>query len=293
LTWTNDGSRRLIVCADDFGRDIAVNEAVEAAYRDGILSTASLMVAAPEAADAAARARRLPGLRVGLHLVLVDGAAVLPPGGIAGLVGADGRFDDNQALAGFRYFFQPGMRRLLAAEIRAQFEAFRATGLVLDHVNAHKHMHLHPTVARLTVEIGREYGMRAVRLPAEPVAALRRAFPGERYRGAAYAPAVAALRRRLRRAGVASNDHVFGIAWSGGMVEDRLLTLLPHLPAGVSDLYCHPATHTTPLLATDMPGYRHAEELAALLSPAVRRRIAELGITLIAYGDLDPSPHRA
>jgi len=85
-------SRRLIVCADDFGRDLAVNEAVEIAHRDGILSTASLMVAAPEAADAVQRARRLPGLRVGLHLVLVDGAAVLPPGDIAGLVAPDGRF---------------------------------------------------------------------------------------------------------------------------------------------------------------------------------------------------------
>src|SRR5213078_1596649 len=117
--------RRLIVCADDFGRDIAINEAVEAASRDGILSCASLMVAAPAAADAVARARLLPGLRVGL-----------------------------------RYFFLPGVRRLLAAEIRAQFEAFRATGLALDHVNAHQHMHLHPVVARLIVEIGRSYGMR-------------------------------------------------------------------------------------------------------------------------------------
>ena len=289
MKWPNDGSRRLIICADDFGRDLAVNEAVETAHRDGILSTASLMVAAPAAADAAERARRLPGLRVGLHLVLVDGAAVSPPGDIAGLVGADGRFDDNQTRAGFRFFFQPGMRRRLATEIEAQFEAFRATGLPLDHVNAHKHMHLHPTVARLIVEIGRDYGMRAVRLPAEPVAALRRAVPGERHRGAAYAPAVAALRRRLGRAGLASNDHVFGIAWSGSMVEERLLALLPYLPAGVSDLYCHPATHTTPRLAAEMPGYRHADELAALVSPAVRRRIGELGITLIGYGDL-PSP---
>jgi chitin disaccharide deacetylase len=279
-------TRRLIVCADDFGRDVAVNEAVEAAYRDGILSTASLMVAAPSAADAVERARRLPGLAVGLHLVLVDGQAMLPASDIAGLVDADGRFDDNQARAGFRYFFAPGVRRLLAAEIRAQFEAFRAAGLALDHVDAHKHMQLHPTVARLIVEIGRDYGMRAVRLPAEPAAALRRAFPQERYRGAVYAPAVAALRRRLRRAGLAANDHVFGIAWSGAMTEARVLGLLPHLPPGISDLYFHPATHTTPELAANMPGYRHAEELAALTSPAVRRRIAELGISLIGYGDL-------
>ncbi len=278
--------RRLIVTADDFGRDVAINEAVEAASCDGILSGASLMVAAPAAADAVARAHRLPGLRVGLHLVLSDGRPVLPPGEVRGLVGADGRFDDNQIRAGLRYFFVPGMRRRLAAEIRAQFEAFRATGLALDHVNAHQHMHLHPTVARLIVEIGRSYGLSAVRLPAEPVAVLRRAFPGEPHRAPVYRPAVAALRRRLRCAGLASNDQVFGIAWSGAMVEERVLGLLPHLPPGVSEIYCHPATRQTSALAAAMPGYRNSEELAALLSPVLRQRIAELGISLVGFGDL-------
>lgn len=284
-----EATRRLIVCADDFGRDVAVNEAVEAAYRDGVLTCASLMVAAPAGADAVGRARRLSGLGVGLHLVLIDGSPVLPPSELPRLVGSDGRFDDNQVRAGLRFFLAPGIRSRLAAEIRAQFEAFRATGLALDHVNAHKHMHLHPTVARLIVEIGREYGMRAVRLPVEPAAALRAAFPGERYRAPPYGAVVAALRRRLRRGGMAFNDHVFGIAWSGGMVEERVIGLLPRLPPGVSEIYFHPATRTTPALAAAMPGYRHAEELAALLSPAVRRRIAELGISLIGYSDLAPS----
>jgi hopanoid biosynthesis associated protein HpnK len=281
-------TRRLIVCADDFGRDVAINEAVEAAHREGILSSASLMVAAPAACDAVARAGRLPGLRVGLHLVLVDGNAVLPRLELPRLVDEDGRFDANQARAGFRYFFKPGMRRLLAAEIRAQFEAFRATGLVLDHVNAHKHMHLHPTVARLVVEIGRDYGLRAVRLPVEPRMPLRRAFPGERPPMPPPGFAVAALRRRLRRAGLAANDHVFGIAWSGAMTEDRVLALLPHLPEGVSELYFHPASETTPALRAAMPGYRPTEELAALVSPGVRRRIEELGIRLVSYADLAP-----
>ncbi|HEX3860849.1 MAG TPA: hopanoid biosynthesis-associated protein HpnK [Stellaceae bacterium] len=279
---------RLIVSADDFGRDVAVNEAVEIAHRDGILSTASLMVAAPAAADAVACAQRLPNLRVGLHLVLIDGVAVSPAADIRGLVDAEGRFGDNQGLAGFRYFFVPGMRRRLAAEIRAQFEAFRATGLALDHVNAHKHMHLHPTVARLIIEIGRDYGMHAMRVPDEPVEPLRRALPGEPVKPPAYRPVVTALRRRLRRAGIAANDHVFGVAWSGAMTEQRLLALLPCLPPGVSELYSHPASRTTPALATGMPGYRHAEELAALVSPNVRRRVAELGIELIGYRDLVP-----
>ena len=244
------------------------------------------MVTAPAAADAVARAHRLTSLRVGLHLVLIDGSPALPPEQLCGLVRRDGRFDGHQLRAGLRIFLVPGARRRLAAEIRAQFEAFRATGLTLDHVNAHKHMHLHPTVARLVVEIGRDYGLRAVRLPAEPADVLRRAFPGERLLARPPGFAVAALRRRLKHAGVAMNDQVFGIAWSGAMVENRILGLLPCLPPGVSEVYCHPATERSPALAAAMPGYRNPEELAALLSARVKRRIEELGIGLVSYGDL-------
>ena len=243
------------------------------------------MVGGTAAADAVARAHRLPELRVGLHLNLTEGHPVLPAVEVPQLVRDDGEFDRNMARAGLRYAVFPSVRCQLVSEIRAQFEVFRATGLALDHVNAHEHMHLHPYVAGLIIEIGRDYGMKAVRVPAEPVAVLRKAFPEERYRTPLYRPWVVALQRRLRRAGLHTNDHVFGLAWSGGMVEDRILGLIPHLPDGVSEIYFHPATRRTPLVGA-APSYRHQDELAALLSPLVRNRIAESGIGLVSYSDL-------
>src|SRR5690348_18493966 len=137
------------------------------------------MVGAPAARDAVARARRLPRLKVGLHLALVDGRPTLPPDAVPDLVDPSGAFDDNMLRAGLRFFFSRRARRQLAAEIRAQFTAFRATGLMLDHVNAHKHLHIHPTVAALVIAIGREFGMRAVRVPAEPWGVLRQAAAAE------------------------------------------------------------------------------------------------------------------
>jgi hopanoid biosynthesis associated protein HpnK len=244
------------------------------------------MVGGEAAADAVARARRLSELRVGLHLNLTEGHPVLSQEEIPQLVRDNGEFDRNMARAGIRFFAFPSVRRQLTSEIRAQFSAFRSTGLPLDHVNTHKHMHLHPSVAALVIEIGRDYGMKAVRVPSEPVAVLRRAFPRECYRAPAYYTWNAALRRRLRRAGLCTNDHVFGLAWSGGMVESRILALVPHLPDGVSEIYFHPATERTPSLKAMMPSYRHPEELAALLSPMVRNRIAESGIPLVSYSDL-------
>ena len=107
------------------------------------------MVAGAAAADAVDRARRLPGLRVGLHLVVIEGSAVLAPSAIPDLVDLAGQFPSDQAGLGVRYFFRPQVRRQLRAEIAAQYAAFAKTGLTLDHANAHKHMHLHPTVGRM------------------------------------------------------------------------------------------------------------------------------------------------
>jgi hopanoid biosynthesis associated protein HpnK len=241
------------------------------------------MVAEPAAADAVARARRLPTLKVGLHVVLVEGIPVSPPETIPDLVDGDGRFPSDMVRAGFRFFFKPGVRCQLAREIRAQFEAFAATGLTLDHVNTHKHIHLHPTVARLIVEIGRGFGLRSMRVPNEP-------YLGT---GGLNALALRAWTRQLRwflhRAGIATNDHVIGLAWSGAMTEARVLELLSRLPDGVTELYFHPATGLTPGLARTMPTYRHADELAALLSPAVRGAIERLGVPVTSFSALVPS----
>lgn len=252
---------RLIVTADDFGLHEAVNEAVERGYRDGVLRAASLMVAAPAVADAVARAKQNPGLAVGLHLVLADGRAMLPPTRIPALVDAQGMFDSNMVRNGFRFFFLPHVRRQLADEIRAQFEAFAATGLKLDHVNAHKHFHLHPTILTLMLTIGREFGLRAIRLPSEPGM------------GPWLRPWLALMRARLDRAGVGYNDHVFGLRHSGGMDEAVMLDILRDLPDGLSEVYLHPASHGH--ITESMADYRHADELAALLSPRVRQTIAE------------------
>jgi predicted glycoside hydrolase/deacetylase ChbG (UPF0249 family) len=65
-------SRRLVVTADDFGLSPAVNRGVEAGFRHGIVTSASLMVRRAHAGDAVIAARRLPGLCLGLHVELVS-----------------------------------------------------------------------------------------------------------------------------------------------------------------------------------------------------------------------------
>ena len=233
----------LIVTADDFGAAREVNDAVETAHLSGILTAASLMVGAPAAADAVARARRMPSLRVGLHLVLVDGRPVLPAARVRDLVDESGRFRSNMAAAGIRTFFSPRARWQLAAEIEAQFEAFQGTGLPLDHVNAHKHFHLHPTIGKLMLRIGRRFGMRAARVPLEPREVLLKVEPRSTSEPDWLIGLFARrLRQKFREAKLLVPDHVFGLRWSGRMTKDRLLGLIENAPDGLNEIYLHPAT---------------------------------------------------
>ena len=267
-----------------------VNEAIEEAHRRGILTATSLMVGAAAADDAVSRAKRCPSLKVGLHVVLVEGRPVLPPRAVPDLVDHRGEFSSRLVRSGVKFFFRPAVRRQLALEIRAQFEAFQKTGLTLDHVNGHNHMHLHPTVLGLILRIGREFGVKAIRLPYEPPWLASRASQtgllGKTVSSLALAPWLSLMRYRLRRANIRSNDFIVGLHESGNMRLDLVLRILSRLPDGVTEMYFHPATRPCAEMDRTMPGYWHEAEFEALTSRAVKDCLVTSGIHQIAFGDL-------
>lgn len=282
--------RKLIVTADDFGLAVPVNEAIEEAHRNGILTSTSLMVGAGAAEDAVARARRLGSLRVGLHLVLVNGRAVLPKYKIPDLVDDQGEFLPDLILAGLKYYFEPGLRCQLEAEIRAQFQAFHDTGLSLDHVNGHNHIHLHPTVLGLILKVGKEFGLRAMRLPYEPPLPSWRASGRGLFRkivGCTFLfPWIVLLKARLKWADIRSNDFVFGLSDTGHLDRKLLLQILRNLPRGVTEIYSHPATRRCTELDRTMPDYQHEQEFEALTSQVVKEALAACGFQRISFSEL-------
>ncbi len=270
--------RRLVVNADDFGRSQAVNEAVARAHREGILTTASLMVNEPFAEEAVALARLNPGLGVGLHLVLVCGAAALSAKEIPQLADGRGQFSENAVAAGWRYFASARCRAQLRLEIAAQFERFRATGLRLDHVNGHLHLHLHPVVFGILMENAERWGIRAVRLTDDRLGLNARLASGRWGYRLSHAAIFRALSARARpvleRKGIRHTDAVFGLLQNGRVFSEFVGKLLRVLPAGDSELYSHPSLD------------QFREEFEALINPANKTLAAELGIQLIRYQDL-------
>ena len=274
------GARRLIVNADDFGRSSSINQAVLRAHREGILTSASLMVNEPACAEAVAMARDNPSLGVGLHLTLLCGRSALPAQSIPGLLNGSGQFVDDPVQAGMRYFFQPALRRQLREEIHEQFKRFHQTGLPLDHLNGHLHLHLHPTVFGILMEDAEELGIRHMRLTRDPYWLDARLMAGRRLYRSVHAAIYCLLswkaRRPLLRRRIAFSQRVFGLLQNGRVNEDYISKLLPALPAGDSELYSHPS----------LDEFKH--EFEALISPRVKEQVKELGIQLIRYRDLQP-----
>ncbi len=270
--------RRLIVNADDFGRSRPINEAVIRAHREGILTTASLMVNEACCDEAVALAKENPQLGVGLHLALLFGRPALPPERIPGLVNERGEFSESPVAAGMKFFFLPGLRAQIEAELAAQFDRFRATGLKLDHVNGHLHMHLHPAVFSILARRAREWGVTRMRLTCDPFWLNARLARGAWLYRASHAVIYRLLSTRARgalaRLGVRHTERVFGLLQHARVDDAYARGLLPALPAGDSELYSHPS----------LDEFRH--EFEALISPAVRQLVRDLNIELIRYQDL-------
>ena len=270
--------RRLIVNADDFGRSHSINEAVIRAHQDGILTTASLMVNEPACDEAVAFARNHPQLGVGLHLSLVCGRSALPPSKIPGLVNDKGEFTRSPVGAGFRYFFLRRLRNQLEQEIAAQFDRFRSTGLKLDHVNGHLHMHLHPLILSILLNKFEAWGITRMRLTRDPFWLNAKLARGAWLYRATHAFIYLLLSKRARRSleqrSVRFTPFVFGLLQNGRVTQEYVSRLLSHLPCGDSELYSHPSLH------------EFKNEFDALVSPGVKQLVHERDIKLIRYQDL-------
>ncbi len=272
-----DSVRRLIVNADDFGRSHSVNEAVIRAHRDGILTSASLMVNEIGFDEAVKLAKENPKLGIGLHLTLLQGRSALPPEKIPGLVNSRREFSNSPVAVGMNYFFKRNLRQQLRAEIHAQFEKFRATGLPLDHVNGHLHLHLHPTVFKILMEDSDKLGIRHLRLTRDCLARSRKISCGHFFYKVSHGVIFEMLSNRARKTlaqkKIKHAQITFGLLQNSRVDEDYVLKLLPELPPGDSELYSHPS----------LDEFKH--EFDALVSPRVKSRVQELGIELIRYQD--------
>jgi hopanoid biosynthesis associated protein HpnK len=226
--------KTLILTGDDFGRSPGVNAAIVRYHAAGALTHASLMVAESHADEAAALAREHPRLTIGLHLTICAGHATeLSP-----LTDDSGKLIASPARAGVRYAFNRWLREPLRAEIRRQFEKFRALGFPPTYWDGHTHLHLHPLIFQLTLPIAQEFGFRFVRLVREPGPPALVPWILQRLSAAAI-PA-------LKQAGIGFADRVIGLRQTGRMSLEVFRTALASRGEGTTEIYFHPGAELNP-----------------------------------------------
>jgi predicted glycoside hydrolase/deacetylase ChbG (UPF0249 family) len=277
--------RTLVINADDLGYAPGVNRGILEAHAAGTVTSASMMVTTPAFREAVELVRReAPRLGVGLHLDLVGGS---PLAAVPSLVDADtGKFHPLDVLA----------RRALAGlvepadvrrECEAQLAALREAGIEPTHLDSHRHAHAMPGILPAVAAAAHDAGIRVVRRPLDrlsildPLASAKMLMLHTAWRSALIGVAPA------HRATLARAPHFRGIAMQGMPdIRDRLLAAIDQLQLGVTEIMVHPGYDDDVLAAQDPYRSERETEIAALLDPAVRARLAKGDVKLVSFAEV-------
>lgn len=289
--------RRLIINADDFGLTAGVNRAIVEAHENGVVSSATLMANGRAFAQAVSLAQSTPGLGVGCHVVLVDGAPLLPQTQVHSLLDGSGNSaGDARFREGISKFGALAMLGRLAAdeieaEASAQIRKLQASGIPVTHLDSHKHTHLFPRVLRPLLRAAQRCGVRAIRNPFERIQGSQLAASPSLWRRWAEVGVLQGFARQFReavqQAGIATPDGTLAIV-ATGTLNDRLLRLMvENLPEGTWELVCHPGYNDA-----DLQGIRtrlresREQELRILTSQSTRDLLAANGVEMVSFRDL-------
>jgi hopanoid biosynthesis associated protein HpnK len=286
--------RRLIVNADDFGLTQGVNRAIVEAHSHGIVTSTTLMANGKAFDDASQSAISASRLSVGCHVVLVDGFPVLEErrtSSLSNIKFNDTRFYDS--LSGFALRVARGSidPDEIEAEATAQIRKLQAAGIVVSHLDTHKHTHILPAVLRPLLRAARTCGVPAMRNPFGPVhvsvVAKRPSLWKQFSRVTLLSRLGKPFRKSVTRAGMLTPDGTVGIVATGAMDARLFESIVNRLPEGTWELVCHPGYNDAELgsIRTRLRESR-AEELRLLTSPEAREILARSGVQLMSYRDL-------
>lgn len=284
----------LIVNGDDFGLTRGVNAGIIQAFREGILTSATLMANGPAFDDAVELARANPQLGVGIHLCLVGGPAVASAKDIPALADRDGQLPKTLFVLLTRLSGGWIPTRQIEREFRAQIQRVLDAGIRPSHLDTHKHTHTHPRVMEALGRVANEFGIRNVRKPFEDFRTALGSHTDGHSNTRQVISAVAAgtaaplFRLLVRSYGLRTPDHFFGLTTTGRLSSKELLQVLELLPPGTSELMCHPGVCDEELEKYPTRLKRERQiELEALTDPDVRRAAEKRGIRLICYEELN------
>ena len=287
--------KNLIVNADDLGWTDGVNRGIVEAFRNGIVTSTSLLANGAAFAGGVAAAKSAPGLGMGVHLNLSDGAPVADRETVTSLLNDEGLFAGGPESLLLRRARGGLPLNEVEFEWDAQIQKVRDAGIAPTHLDGHKHVHMLPGLFEIALRLAKRHNIGAIRVSLE-ASSLRAALSaGNKQRnGVVMKQGVQArglkllardAREQSERAGIATADYFCGIAQTGELTLEGVTQFLKSLPEGTTELMCHPGYADAALqkTATRLQDSRQTE-LEILTDTGVRNLVASQGIRLIDYG---------
>jgi chitin disaccharide deacetylase len=273
-----------------------VNRAIVEAHSRGVVTSSTLMATGAAFAGAVESAKNLPQLGIGCHILLIDGEPALHSEHISSLTrpNGSGRFRDGLGTFAVRALSGRMNPEEIEAEASAQIRKLQAAGIAVSHFDTHRHTHLFPKILRPLLRAAAECSVRAVRNPFGPRLPLRShqlfARPNflTRYAELHVLNRFAAkFRVAVDREGFRTPDGSLGIEVTGALDEKLFHAIARSIPEGTWEFVCHPGYNDADLQSAHTRLRKSREtELQVLILPTARAVLAEEGVELISYRDL-------
>lgn len=278
--------KRLIVNADDFGLHSSINQAVDKAFHEGILTSTSLMASGPAFEEAVGTAFKMKGIGIGIHLTLVGSIpSVLPAEEIPSLTWENGRFCRSYADLLKRDIMGKVSLQEVYKEWEAQIQKVLHTGLPVTHIDSHQHLHMWNHFFPVALKLAQKYHIHCMRVPDEGLFFGLR--PSNLIRSAArdgLSLMARSHRGTLKKNHIHTNDHFFGMLYGGHLYPDRMAYILHHIHEGTTEIMCHPSIDEQAIEDEYHWDY-HGEkaDLQSLLEKRSQNLIKSQHIELVSY----------
>lgn len=283
--------KRLIVNADDFGLDENINNGIIKGYKDGFITSTSIMPNADFFMQAAKLSKDNPKLGIGIHLTLVGGIKPLTNLlDVKTLVDEKGLLYSDYILFMKKYFLGKIDKNEIKLELDSQIRKVLSEKINVTHIDSHQHLHVLPGITKIVVELCQKYNIKRVRLPLESMCLYgnSNSFNLKRQIGKVGLNICSLLAKRtFDKNNLVYPDNFFGMLSGGNLDVECISYFLKKSKNGTNEIMTHPGFNSIILNEKFAWGYNWEKELMGFLDSKNKQNLNNLKIDLMNFGDLN------
>lgn len=233
--------KKIIINADDFGLTSEINKGIIQSFKNGIVTSTSLITNGEGFTEAVQLIKDNSSLDVGIHLTVIEEKSVLSKKEVPTLVDESGNFRKNA----YQFFFDYMRNRIslydVEREFIAQIEKAYNSGIEISHIDSHQHIHMLPGILEITMQLAEDFGIKYIRYPREKMAVM------DVFRVRSTFRIVQQMiinifclfsRGKIRKYAL---DNFCGFFHGGHLDKKLFLGIIKSLDEGITEIMCHPA----------------------------------------------------